>query len=68
MSRSVRLSLVVLGLALVVYGTASLTGGWLGMPPWWWEEARAEHVTVFAATQHLTLEQIRSGRECKASC
>ena len=32
---SVRLALVVLGLAVAVYGTASLTGGWLGTPPWW---------------------------------
>jgi len=32
---SLRLATVVLGLAAVVYGTASLTGGWLGTPPWW---------------------------------
>ena len=32
---ALRRSLVVLGLALAVYGTASLTGGWLGTPPWW---------------------------------
>lgn len=31
----VRVVLVVLGLAVVVYGVASLTGGWLGTPPWW---------------------------------
>jgi hypothetical protein len=30
-----RLTAVVLGLAAVLYGTASLTGGWLGTPPWW---------------------------------
>lgn len=33
--KPLRLALVVLGLALAVYGTASLTGGWLGTPPWW---------------------------------
>lgn len=32
---AIRLSLVALGLAAAVYGTASLTGGWLGTPPWW---------------------------------
>jgi hypothetical protein len=30
-----RLTLVAVGLAVVVYGIASLTGGWLGTPPWW---------------------------------
>jgi len=33
--RIARLTLVVLGLAAALYGTASLTGGWLGTPPWW---------------------------------
>jgi hypothetical protein len=31
----VKIALVVLGLALALYGVASLTGGWLGEPPWW---------------------------------
>jgi hypothetical protein len=35
MRRPVRLALVVVGLAVAVYGVASLTGGWLGTPPWW---------------------------------
>jgi len=35
MRRPLRLALVVLGLGLAVYGTASLTSGWLGTPPWW---------------------------------
>jgi hypothetical protein len=35
--RSARLLLAALGLAAVVYGAASLTGGWLGEPPWWTE-------------------------------
>ncbi len=35
MPRPLRLSFVALGLALALYGTASLTGGWLGTPPWW---------------------------------
>ncbi len=35
MRSPIRLATVVLGLAAVVYGTASLTGGWLGTPPWW---------------------------------
>ena len=35
----VRIALVVLGLAAFDYGTASLTGGWLGTPPRWEREA-----------------------------
>ena len=35
MPNRIRLSLVALGLAAAVYGTASLTGGWLGTPPWY---------------------------------
>ena len=35
MRRAVRVGLVALGAAIAVYGAASLTGGWLGTPPWW---------------------------------
>ncbi len=35
--RTLRVALAALGLAAVVYGAASLTGGWLGTPPWWVE-------------------------------
>lgn len=35
MRRPLRLALVVGGLAGVVYGTSTLSGGWLGTPPWW---------------------------------
>jgi hypothetical protein len=35
MNRPLRLALVVLGIAAVIYGTSTLTGGWLGTPPWW---------------------------------
>lgn len=35
MFRILRIVLVVLGLVVAVYGVASLTGGWLGEPPWW---------------------------------
>ena len=34
MRRGVRIGFVVLGAAMAVYGGASLTGGWLGTPPW----------------------------------
>jgi len=45
-----RLPLVVLGVAVAGYGTASLTGGWLRTPPWWersrertaWERTKEE--------------------------
>ena len=36
--KSGRTSFIVVGLAIGVYGTASLTGGWLGEPPWWMHE------------------------------
>ena len=42
MRPAVRISLAALGLAAAAYGTASLTGGWLGEPPWWIEELRHE--------------------------
>jgi hypothetical protein len=35
--KPLRIALVALGLAVAVYGAASLTGGWLGEPPWWTE-------------------------------
>ncbi len=34
MYSAARVGLVVLGAAMAVYGAASLTGGWLGTPPW----------------------------------
>src|SRR5688500_6920374 len=40
-SRVPRIALSVVGLALAIYGVASLTGAWLGKPPWWeppWQE------------------------------
>ncbi len=49
MKRAVRVGLVVLGAAMAVYGFASLTGGWLGTPPWWerraheWEAMDRQH-------------------------
>lgn len=39
--RPARLPLVALGLAAVVYGTASLTGVSMGTPPWWERRAHA---------------------------
>jgi hypothetical protein len=30
-----RLLLLYVGVVALVYGVASLTGGWLGTPPWW---------------------------------
>ena len=54
MPRPLRLALVALGLALAIYGASTLTGLWLGTPPWWdaaaasvahlSEEARADLV------------------------
>lgn len=39
---AVVIALVVVGLSGVVYGAASLTGGWLGTPPWWEREVSTE--------------------------
>ncbi|MBL9087332.1 MAG: hypothetical protein JNM10_09330 [Planctomycetia bacterium] len=30
-----RLLVLAVGAVMAVYGAASLTGGWLGTPPWW---------------------------------
>ncbi|MFO0933662.1 MAG: hypothetical protein U1E39_13270 [Planctomycetota bacterium] len=38
-----RAGLIVLGAAMAVYGAACLTGGWLGMPPWWERSVRFEY-------------------------
>jgi hypothetical protein len=37
-TRTPRILLATLGLAAAVYATASLTGGWMGTPPWWERE------------------------------
>lgn len=42
MTPGLRLAFVVLGLAAILYGSASLTGGWLGTPPWWESRQPAE--------------------------
>ncbi len=41
MVKPFRIVLVVGGLAVAIYGVASLTGGWLGTPPWWSREIRS---------------------------
>ena len=46
MNRAGHVSIVSLGLALALYGTASLTGGWLGTPPWWDRVRRAQLVDL----------------------
>lgn len=35
MRPAIRIALIALGLAAALYGIASLTGGWMGTPPWW---------------------------------
>lgn len=39
-----RLAIGTLGLAVAVYGASTLTGAWLGDPPWW---ERAETATEY---------------------
>lgn len=43
MRPAVSIALVVVGLAAATYGTASLTGGWLGTPPWWEHSERGAY-------------------------
>jgi hypothetical protein len=38
--RVLRIALTAIGLSAAVYAGASLTGGWLGTPPWWWARER----------------------------
>ena len=39
-SLPLRIAVGVVGFAVAVYGVASLTGEWLGTPPWWEETDR----------------------------
>ena len=63
MRRPLRIALAAIGLCAAVYSTASLTGGWLGEPPWWTKAVASTPVTAFGKTSDLTLEQVRDGRE-----
>ncbi len=77
MRRAVRIGLVVLGAAMAVYGAASLTGGWLGTPPWavttqalierpdlWPPYMRGpETIGLFPAEWFVQAEVPRRGRE-----
>jgi hypothetical protein len=54
--QAVRIALVVLGLALALYGIASLTGGWLGEPPWWSTREHSEHNVSSRLPNGLVLE------------
>jgi len=68
----VRAAFAVVGLAAIVYGAASLTGGWLGTPPWWestgtWLDADAllaPHRPVRPVSEYVyAYAQPREGRE-----
>ncbi len=61
--KAVRIATVVLGLALAVYGTASLTGGWLGEPPWWTERGASTQDRTDDVIWTFLWEKPRSGRE-----
>jgi hypothetical protein len=56
--RALRIVLVVLGLAVAVYGAASLTGGWLGQPPWWTTATRPDELRDFHDRQQARLETL----------
>jgi hypothetical protein len=70
--RVVRLAVACVGLAVAVYSLASLTGGWLGKPPWWWRDPAdlSEHEedelimsTAPEAERHNDVVLRREGRE-----
>jgi hypothetical protein len=43
--KPLRIALVALGVAIALYGIASLTGGWLGEPPWWVVRREVDELT-----------------------
>ena len=57
-----RTGLGVLGLAVTVYGAASLTGGWLGKPPWWTETEHVPNLAGLEIPAH-DVERARYGRD-----
>ncbi len=70
MVKPLRIALFVVGLAMAVYGTASLTGGWLGEPPWLEREVSIEEfvehrygVSLASPTYPRTVLVEREGRE-----
>lgn len=65
MRRSLRVVLATLGLAAVLYGAASLTGGWLGDPPWWqdWESVHVDGNSALVASQPSRLHASGHFRE-----
>jgi hypothetical protein len=54
--KPLRISLVVLGLAVALYGVASLTGGWLGEPAWCRTREHSEHNVSSRLSNGLVLE------------
>lgn len=58
MPRPLRLALVVLGLVLAVYGASTLTGRWLGTPPWWQRQPTA---AVIEAEIREAYAQLKKG-------
>ena len=72
MRRWARAVLGTVGLATIVYGAASLTGAWLGEPPWWTVQAGAprlvledtdEVMPTFAHGEWVVPMRGRDGRE-----
>jgi hypothetical protein len=59
--KALRIALVVLGLAVGVYGVASLTGGWLGEPPWWTTTTRPKEVQRIRDRFPEVLERVNAG-------
>jgi len=83
MRRLLRLFFAIVGLVAVLYGVASLTGRWLGTPPWW--EVRTcsadmrqsdvdeklggegRQPATFTLT-HMVTSEPRRGREWMSGC
>ena len=67
MRTTVRVGLTLLGAAMAVYGAASLTGGWLGTPPWWLRTRAVWDIASPKDLHHVVIEVAerapRPGRE-----
>ncbi len=56
MRTTVRVGLTLLGAAMAVYGAASLTGGWLGTPPWWLRTRAVWDIASPKDLHHVVIE------------
>lgn len=61
MRGTIRGAAVILGAAAAVYGAASLTGEWLGTPPWWEREPTEDEARDVLARWAIEVGTRRDG-------